>query len=70
MFQGFTIAALMVGVVLQIKNKAWVKPTGLEEFKDLQSAANVANVSAESEAKWENNSRYCHRLINCYSFSF
>ena len=48
MFQGFTIAALMIGVVLQIKNKAWVKPTGPEEFKDLQ---NVAAVSAEAESK-------------------
>ena len=31
--QAFTVGALMVGVVLNIKNKTWVKPSSQEEFQ-------------------------------------
>ena len=40
--QGFTICALMAGVMMEVRNKTWVKPTGPEEYKALTHQQNYS----------------------------
>ena len=42
--------AMMGGVVMQVKNKTWVKPIGEEEYKELSAAAG-ATIPATEENK-------------------
>ena len=49
-FQAFTIMAMMGGVVMQVKNKTWVKPIGEEEYNAKVATATMA---AAEETKWQ-----------------
>jgi len=40
--QGFTICALMAGVMVEVRNKTWVRPTGPEEYKALTHQQNYS----------------------------
>ena len=40
--QAFTIAAMMSGAVMQVKNKTWIKPIGEEEYNAKVATATMA----------------------------